>query len=516
MTARAPDLPLGPADRTTFFEEQARRRRRTAHFAVAAALAIMMSGVPVSLVVSPLLYLVTLTLAHLVQLATPLPQAFWQAVDQAGHFLPQVASQIDRAIQAQNWRLLDFRALGALGLALVLPGIVLSIGVWLWVRALLRRIGVGGVLTRIGARAPRPNDLEERQLVNLVEEMGIAGGLRRPSVMLLDLEEPNAAAVGFDRDEATIVVTRGLLSRLDREETQAVIGHLVGSVGNGDLGIAWLLLSVFQTYALLTVLLQAPASRTARRNAWRAVKGLVFRDQAELEAVAELLATDDASKTVGDTSEIRTVFGLWRAPFIMVGLTVQLLVMMSTLLVVGPVLGALWRTRRYLADASAVQLTRNPDGMARALRSLANAGGFPAGWSSRLLFVVWSGPAGGGSGPSIAGGLHPRIDRRIRRLEATGARRVPVRAPHWSLHWWTPIVALLMTVVYVVMAAALVVMIAVTILLTGLSLLFTAAAIAFVHWFFGILPRLPAIARQAAAIGQELYQALRSLWAHRR
>ncbi len=516
MTEPQSPAPLGPADRTTFFEEQARRRRRTHHFAVASALAVALAGIPVSLVVSPLLYLVTLTVAHLIQLATPLPAAFWHLVDQAGRFLPTVAHQIDRAIQAGNWRLLDLRALGLLGMALVLPGIALSVVAWLWVRALLHRVGVGGVLTRIGARPPQEDRLEERQLVNLVEEMGIAGGLRRPRVMLLDVATPNAAAIGRNRDDATIVVTRGLLEELSRDQTQAVIGHLVGSIGNGDLEIAWLLLAVFQTYALLTVLLQAPSSRTARRNAWRAVKGLVLRDQAELEQVADLLASDDDGKTVGEADEVRTVLGLWRFPFIIVGLTVQVLVTVGTMLIVGPALGALWRTRRYLADACAVQLTRNPDGMAGALQKLANEGGFPAGRSSRLLFVVWGGSSGGGSGPTIPGGLHPRIDRRIRRLEATGAKAAPVRAPHWSLHWWTPLVAVLMAVVYLVMAAALVMMVAAAIFLTGMSLAFTAAAIAFVHWFFGIAPHLPAIARRAAVIGQELVRALQQLWAHRR
>ena len=515
MTDTAPSRPVGPADRTTFFEEQARRRRGTRRFVVASALAVALAGIPVSLVVSPLLYLVTLTIAHLIQLATPLPAAFWHAVDQAGHFLPTVASQVDRAIQATDWRLLDLRALGLLGAALVLPGVALSIVTWLWVRALLHRVGVGGVLTRIGARPPREDDLEERQLVNLIEEMCIAGGLRRPRVMLLDRPEPNAAAVGRNRDDATIVVTRGLLHTLDRDQTQAVIGHLVGSVGNGDLTIAWLLLAVFQTYTLLTILLQAPSSRIARRNAWRAVKGLVLRDPAELDQTAELLATDDGARTVGDADEVRTVFGFWRLPFILVGATVQLLVMMSTLLVVGPILGALWRTRRYLADASAVQLTRNPDGMANALRALTNGGGFDAGWSSRLLFVVWAG-GGSGSGPTIVGGLHPKIDRRIRRLVATGARPAPVRAPSWSLHWWTPILAVLMATVYLLMTAGLVLMVGVTILLTAMSLAFTAAAIGFVHWFFQVLPRLPAIAREAEAIGRQLYHAVRSLWAARR
>jgi Zn-dependent protease with chaperone function len=511
----------GPVDRTTFFEEQARHRRRTLRFAVVSALAVLAAGLPISLLVSPVLYLVVLLVAHLIQLATPLPAGFWSLAERAGSLVPTLLDQVDRGFQTSDWTGIDLAAVARMGVALVLPGMAFTVVVWLWVRALLARVGVGGVLSHISARAPNPNDLEERQLANVVEEMGIAGGLRRPELLVLDVPEPNAAAIGRDRDDAAIVVTRGLLERLDRDETQGVIGHLIGSVGNGDLRIAWLLLSVFQTYTLLAILLHAPTSRTARRNAWRALRGLFRRDPAELARVADLLLSDDSTKTVGESAEPRGVFFLLRIPFLFAAATVHLLTMLGTWLAFGPALGALWRARRYLADATAVQLTRNPHGLANALHRLEHAGGFAAGTASQLLFIVWGGRGSGGAfGYSIPGGLHPTVARRVRRLEATGARitrisrqtaRLPVAPPSWIARIAVPFVAILVVLTWIVTAAAAVLLIGVTIFLSALSLAFTAFGIAFVHWFFENLPRFPAMARQALELGRDLLRLITEL-----
>jgi len=73
--------------------------------------------------------------------------------------------------------------------------------------------------------------------------------------MLIDTVEKNAAVTGLDVDDSTIVVTRGLLDTLDRDETQGVIAHLVGSVGNGDLRIASIIFSIYQTWGALAILL---------------------------------------------------------------------------------------------------------------------------------------------------------------------------------------------------------------------------------------------------------------------
>ena len=106
---------------------------------------------------------------------------------------------------------------------------------WLGARALFLGAGVESLLRSLGAREPRPGDLEERQLQNLVEEMAIAAGVRPPRVAILDGAAANAGAVGSGPDDATLIVSRRLLDELDRDQSQGIIAQLVGSVGNGDL-----------------------------------------------------------------------------------------------------------------------------------------------------------------------------------------------------------------------------------------------------------------------------------------
>ena len=118
---------------------------------------------------------------------------------------------------------------------------------WIFVRILFRKVGVGGALRRLGARAPS-SSASERRLVNLVEEMAVSAGVPAPNVMVIDADEPNAAAIGLSMESATIVVSTGFLSKLSRDEAQAIIAHVISSVGNGDLRIPAAIQSVLQTW----------------------------------------------------------------------------------------------------------------------------------------------------------------------------------------------------------------------------------------------------------------------------
>lgn len=486
MTASSP-----PPRRTSFFEEQARFRRRTLRFAVFGALAVALTGIPVSLMVTPVLYLVVLTTAHLIDLVTPVSPAFWELVKAAGRLLPAVFNPIDRGLNHGDWSQLDWLALGRLGLALVLPGMAFMFLLWLWVRALFWHAGTGGVLLSLGARDPRPDDLEERQLVNVLTEMSIAAGLTPPQVKLLDRPEANAAAVGRDPHGATIVVTRGLLTTLGRDETQAVLGHLIGSICNGDLKIAMLLLSVNQTYGLLTSILAAGSARSARRALWQSLKGLVIRDDRAAQQVADLLLRE---QEVGDQSQREGCFALVRAPFVLAAASTQYLVMIGQMLLFGPLLAAMWRARRFLADATAVQLTRNPDGMAHALQRLTQTEvQFDSGDSSRLLFVLWRGSSGRSGLPEPTGGWHPSIGKRLSRLQAVGAKLIQfgdgTARPKPSI-LARAILGILMVIVYALGLVALVAMLAGGVLVMGITLMFVGMALFLIQGFFTILPGL--------------------------
>ena len=102
--------------------------------------------------------------------------------------------------------------------------------------------------------------------MNLAAEIALAGGLPPPQVHVVDSPLANAAVTGGSPDDAAVVVSRGLLDGLGREETQGVVAHLVGRVGNGDLAIARTIASLYYTLGLCSAVLTAPTDRRARRR----------------------------------------------------------------------------------------------------------------------------------------------------------------------------------------------------------------------------------------------------------
>ena len=270
----------GPVDRESFFAAQARNRRATWRLAAACLIAVLLMGIPLSVVVSPLVWTVFFVANDLVNRLVPTPDLLRLVVhagEPGGLALPQPA------------------ATAAAIAGLILPGMVCMGLAWVAGRALFLRAGVGGVLLTLGAREPRRDDLEEQQLRNLVGEMAIAAGVPPPRLRLLDGVGINAAAVGSSIDDATIVVSRGLLDELDRDETQAVIGHLVASVANGDLGIALVILAMFQTFGHMSAILGAPVGRHARGDLHQVLRLALGRgagrdNPTEVEAVNALLS----------------------------------------------------------------------------------------------------------------------------------------------------------------------------------------------------------------------------------
>ena len=209
----------GPVDREHFDRAQRRHRRAATRSSWAAGFVVLLMGVPLSIAISPLLLACALIVVDLVNLITPTASFLFEP-DGAQFDVP-----ITNAVVA--------------GVVLLLvPGAGVMFLAWLSTRRLLRRWGPGAELIVMGARDPQIGDHEERQLVNLVETMAIAAGARPPAVMMIDVPVANAAAVGSSLDDATIVVTTGLLADLDRDETKGVVAHLVGSIGNGDLQVA--------------------------------------------------------------------------------------------------------------------------------------------------------------------------------------------------------------------------------------------------------------------------------------
>src|SRR5262249_19178665 len=139
-------------------------------------------------------------------------------------------------------------------------------------------------------------DLKELQLADVVQEMAIAAGLPAPKLMLVDSPGANAAAIGTSPRDARIVISRRLLDDLSRDQLQALLGHLIGSIGNGDLRIAFTVTSVFETCGLLVTLINSPFGGQSRRTLWRMIRYTFSfgssdsAKAAEADAVAGLLA----------------------------------------------------------------------------------------------------------------------------------------------------------------------------------------------------------------------------------
>lgn len=445
LTAASQTSIPGPANRVHFEDEQRRYRRKSWRFSAFAAFAAILTGIPACIVVTPLVYSFALLVAYIINVFVPLHPSTWAGLQTLAEAIPRAVDAIDKGGAARDVLRI------VLGISvLVVPGAVATLATWIAIRGLLGRVGVGWSLDRIGARPLKTRDLEEQQLGNLVEEMAVAAGVKPPRVLLIDTPETNAAITGLHVDDSTILVTRGLLDTLDRDETQAVIAHLIGSVGNGDLRIASIIYSIYQTWGALALTLDAPVQRRARKAMWRAFK-VAFRPQRrevdvwEAEFASEALLrgsqnedadpTDIGERVMSHSSRpgqrkpniVEKAYVTAMLPLMLGAQVVRFAIFISSVVLIGPIVSFMWRARRHLADAMAVQLTRYPNGLVTALQKLSasrtalvnGAGGL------EFLFIVWPGGTSGNDAViGQFGRMHPKLYKRQRRLRALGATNV--------------------------------------------------------------------------------------------
>ena len=231
-----------------------------------------------------------------------------------------------------------------------------------------------------GSEADGSNPLE-RRLLNVVEEMSLASGTPKPRVYVMRSERGiNAFAAGWSQEAAAICVTRGCLEGLSRDELQGVVAHEFSHIFNADMRINIRAMGMlFGLYAL----------------------SIVGR---------ELL---DWGKSDEEDSKIGSLILVLGLGFLLMGWIGQLL---------GHILAAaISREREYLADASAVQFTRNPEGIGGALRKIGGAGMGkiigshvvePKAMAMSHMFL-------GAGSMSLAEGIfatHPPLDNRIKRV----------------------------------------------------------------------------------------------------
>jgi Zn-dependent protease with chaperone function len=249
-----------------------------------------------------------------------------------------------------------------------------------WHKSSQLRHGGGVVARSVGGVHVLANDpdFKRQRLVNVVEEMAIAARVRKPSVFVL-VDEPaiNAFAAGHSPDEAAIAVTQGALDRLDREQLQAVVGHEFSHILNGDMKINMRLTAfIFGLYVITDLALRLLNNR-----------GRGKRDSRLFLVAAGIFIAGSIGMFAGRLLQ-----------------------------------AAVSRRREHLADASAVQFTRNPQALQSAFVAMAaHAEG------TRLL------SAGGpdvahmliaGSDPSWANKIggsfwatHPSLEERVHALD---------------------------------------------------------------------------------------------------
>jgi Zn-dependent protease with chaperone function len=206
--------------------------------------------------------------------------------------------------------------------------------------------GGSAIAESVGGRRvdPHTTDPKEHQLLNVVEEMAIASGLPVPAVYILD-EEPaiNSFAAGLTTSDAVVTVTRGTLQKLSRDELQGVLAHEFSHILNGDMRMNVRISAII--FGILVIGL------AGRATLWGMRYGRIGSSR---------------GKSGGGV-------------LVVLGIGLALLVIGYVGYFFGRLIQAsVSRQREFLADASAVQFTRNPDGVTGALKKI---GGYAIGSS---------------------------------------------------------------------------------------------------------------------------------------
>ncbi|QRY81802.1 M48 family metallopeptidase [Pseudomonas sp. PDNC002] len=255
---------------------------------------------------------------------------------------------------------------------------------------------LGGRLLNLSA-----GNADERRLLNVVEEMALASGSPVPPVYVLEDGSINAFAAGLSPRDAVIGITRGAIEQLDRNELQGVIAHEFSHIHHGDMLLNTRLTALLHGMLLLGL-----------------IGGMLLRGWSETSSGIRISSRSSSNDKNGGGSVVLLVIGA--------GVVLYVLGYVGTFF--GQLIKAsVSRQREFLADASAVQFTRDPSTIAGALKKI---GGNPLGALlsapraaefSHLYF-------GDGVGSSWFD-THPPLKDRIRRVDPGWDGRYPKFEP---------------------------------------------------------------------------------------
>ena len=333
-----------------FFEQQERAKRNTGKLVLLLCLAVISLIAISSVAVAAILAL--------------LGQQDPESPVMAGNWLTRMTALLD-------WHLVS-------SVALLVIGVVVAGSVF---KHFQLRSGGKAVAESLDGRLidPGTTDLEERKILNIVEEMAVASGTPVPPVYVMEDESINAFAAGHTPQDAVIGVTRGCIRLLSRDELQGVVAHEFSHIFHGDMKLNTQLVATLNGILLIGlvgyILLRSAPFR---------------RGNSKDNSVFIMLAIGLVLVVVGFAG---TFFG-------------------------NLIKSAVSRQREFLADASSVQFTRNPDGIANALKKI---GGYQAGSqvqaanASEYSHMFFSRAVGGAFSTFMA--THPPLEQRIRRIQ---------------------------------------------------------------------------------------------------
>ena len=225
-------------------------------------------------------------------------------------------------------------------------------------------------LSMSGAKEIAKADAPE--LYRLVENLSITAGQPMPKVYIIEDPSPNAFATGRDPDHAVVAVTTGILERLDKSELEGVLAHELSHVGNYDIRFMAIVVALVSVVSIITDLF-------LNLSFWG--------------------GGDDEE---GGNNQLFMILGIVAA--ILAPIVAAILQL------------AISRKREFLADSSGALLTRNPDGLARALEKISKDDEGMQKVSSSTAPLYFSNPLKRGSGIAGLFDTHPPIEERIRRL----------------------------------------------------------------------------------------------------
>jgi heat shock protein HtpX len=236
---------------------------------------------------------------------------------------------------------------------------------------------------------------EEPRLYNLLENLCISRGIPMPKLKVMESDALNAFATGLTEEQYSITVTTGLLKALDNEEVEAVLGHELTHIRNGDvrmLVIAVIIAGVVSFFAELFFRIFFNSGRSSSYSS--------------------------GSSSSSGSSDRKGGGGAIILAIVLIGLAWLLSIVVRL---------ALSRSREFLADAGSVELTKNPDAMISALRKIEGHGELP-GATSAVMEMCIDNPR---EGFSDIFATHPSVDRRAEALVkfAGGHDPGPLKAP---------------------------------------------------------------------------------------